>query len=393
MAGNDTDTIGRIQYPYAVDENGVLTYIEDVDKELRHEHSYICPNCGKPMVPRLGEHNAHCFAHDKGKACGKESYIHKAAKDILARRFNENNTFPVTFFTRCECKNAKSCEHYDPYRCGYKERKEYDLKEFYDLPAEVEYTIVSNGIEFRPDVALLSSNKQRGPIFLEVFFKHKSTEEKITNNQCIEFRVKDFSDLHALECEPIVESDSIQFLNFKNRPVTPEHLDEHIRNLPEIEDFRSCDCILPFCKQSIEYKRRESVIQRFILYKSGKTFKTGIFEDELNTHKPSAVADVTYYCKTGISNFIPEYALARKDQRFRICSLCEHCINWEDEVTWCKLVKNGSSRKGTFNPKKAAYCKFFDWALWLTQFPGNDTMLKDNIEGRDYFIWIAPDQE
>lgn len=389
MEGNDSSIISRIQYPYAVDENGALVFIENVDKESRHNHSFVCPNCGKPMVPRLGEHNAHCFAHDKGKACGKESYIHKAAKEILAKRFNESDTFPVTFYTRCECKQAQSCEHFDLCRCGYKEKKEYDLKESYDLHAEVEYTIVNDDIEFRPDVALLSSNKLRKPIFLEVFFKHKSTEEKISHNQCIEFRVKDFCDLHNLESAPIIESETIKFLNFKKRPVTPEQIDEYIRKQPEIMDFRSCDCVLPFCKQSMEYKRRESPIQRFILYKSGKSFNMGIFENELNTHKPSAVADVTYYLKSGVRNFIPEYALAKKDQRFLICTLCEHCINWEGEVTWCKLVKNGSSRKGTFNPKKASYCKFFEWASWLTQFPGNNTMLEDNLEGRDYFIWIA----
>ena len=52
-----------IQYPYAFDEDNNLVFIGDVVKEHRYDHVYHCPNCGGEMLPRLGEHNEHCFAH------------------------------------------------------------------------------------------------------------------------------------------------------------------------------------------------------------------------------------------------------------------------------------------------------------------------------------------
>lgn len=38
-----------ILYPFALDENKNLVFIEDVDKEHRHDHTYTCPDCGHVM--------------------------------------------------------------------------------------------------------------------------------------------------------------------------------------------------------------------------------------------------------------------------------------------------------------------------------------------------------
>lgn len=54
-----------IQYPFAFDENNNLVFIEDIDPEHRHNHTYHCPNCGHEMTPRLGPHNAKHFAQRK----------------------------------------------------------------------------------------------------------------------------------------------------------------------------------------------------------------------------------------------------------------------------------------------------------------------------------------
>lgn len=78
-----------IQYPFAYDEKDSLVCIDDVLKENRYEHKYHCPCCGHEMEPRLGDHNAHCFAHVSGRKCGKETYVHHMAKQILEEKFKQ----------------------------------------------------------------------------------------------------------------------------------------------------------------------------------------------------------------------------------------------------------------------------------------------------------------
>ena len=131
-----------IQYPYAVDEQNNLIYIEDIHRENRHDHSYRCPNCGHSMLPRLGDHNAHCFAHSENQKCGVESYIHVVAKRILTNRFNDRSRpFIVKFRTQCICKDNEICKGFTPSFCEKGLVDKFDLHQFYDLPAQEEVRI------------------------------------------------------------------------------------------------------------------------------------------------------------------------------------------------------------------------------------------------------------
>ena len=381
-----------IQYPYALNEDNNLIFIGDVEKEHRHDHVYHCPNCGGEMQPRLGEHNEHCFAHAGNQKCSGESYLHKAAKLLLARRFNERSKpFKIGLTSERPCVKMGECQE-QSYKCHLlPEYKEYDLMESYDLPAEVEVDILEpDGVtHFTPDAMLSSSSPKRADIFIEVYYKHKVTKEKKeSGHQIIEIRVRELSDLKALEdTECFKESKDIVFYNFKPRRATPEQIEAAIRQCAEENDFRKCESALPPCKQSPETKRQQSHLRRLTLYKSGKLFNEGIFEDERGIHRPSALMDIVYDAEIGVEQYGLLGVMAKYDSRARLCDLCEHCIKYGIEpVTWCKLVKNGTSRKGTFNPTKGSNCQYFEW-----QKNSDLPLLIDRAlaEKDKYTIWIT----
>lgn len=384
----------NVQYPYAYDENNNLVFIKDIERERRYDHSYHCPNCGHPMLPRLGEHNAWCFAHSENHKCGVESYIHSTAKVILAKRFNERLIpFNICLTSRTPCLKAESCKEYIQFICeGHPKRQVFDLTQYYDLPAEIEVDLIEPDGEthFKPDVLLRSSDCNRQPIFIEVFHKHKSSKEKISSgHQIIEIRVREMSDLPALSTtECFTEGRDVNFFGFKPCRITPDQIVENIHQVAIENDFNvGNESVLPPCKQSAEYKRKNYHLQRFIIYESGKTFQDGIYEDEVEQHHPSALMDITFERDHRHSAYEYFRIQARKHIQVRFCEFCEHCIRWGyTDNAWCNLGKNGTTRKNTFNNKKGTYCSFFKWSdiqEVLSLGPAPE-------EGKDYFVWINP---
>ena len=381
----------QIQYPYAFDEDENLIFIKDVDKAHRYDHKYHCPNCGGEMLPRLGEHNENCFAHAGNQKCSGESYLHKAAKIIIARRFNERNKpFKIGLSSPRSCINIDTCQN-KGFQCEMRrEYGEFDLMEAYDLPPDIEVDILEPDGEthFTPDVMLRSSSPKRDDIFIEIYYKHKVTKEKVgSGHLIIEIRVRELADLKALDTtECFKESKDIVFYNFKPRKVTPEQLEESIRKRAA-ENDHDPESWLPYCKLSRETKRRQSNIRRMTLYQSGKTYDEGIFEEEIRTHHPSAMMDITYEADYRLTKYRLLAILAKLDVRARLCDVCDHHVCYEDGLTWCNLGKNGTSRKGTFDPFKGRRCRFFEWPDY--SFPGR--IDPSTIDPSKYSIWINPD--
>ena len=243
-----------IQYPYAFDEDGNLIGVSSIDIERRYDHRYFCPGCGQEMRPRIGEHNVPHFYHFKSHKCNVESYLHKTAKLLLAERFNDRK-HPVFVVLRPErpCIKFETCE-IAQWDCRVISKpQEYNLSDHYDLPAEIEDVCRDRDNLFRPDVLLRSSNPKRKDIFIEVYYKHRSTIEKVkSGNRIIEIRIKELADLETLRTiEKLTEGENIRFFNF-SQPATPKQITEFL-----IEYSRECGTELPPdglppCKRNIE---------------------------------------------------------------------------------------------------------------------------------------------
>lgn len=379
----------QIQYPYALDENNNLVHIESIEREHKKEHTFRCPCCGRPMIPRIGESNAPHFAHADNLKCGIESYIHIVAKRILATRFNDRSRpFNVSFQIHQVCKEKETCKFFDFQYCEDTEMKGFDLHKTYDLLAREEIRLNNvSGDQFQPDVILQSSSIKHKPIFIEVYHKHRISPKKQESGQyIIEIRVKDWSELEDLDTLELKQSDRVAFFNFKDIKAKPEAFRKRAEEFAKGADLANLDYALPVCLRSREGQRNFQDLWRIVLYPSGKTFESGIYEDEANKHRANALADITYY-----KNRVPEPSrlmqilLARIPKERRNCFMCCHCLQNDSNVHWCELVKNGSTKKGTFDKNKGSKCSFFDWYRACAE--KQESIL---VEGVDYTIWVNP---
>ena len=94
--------------------------------------------------------------------------------------------------------------------------------------------------------------------------------------------------------------------------------------------------------------------------------------------------DITYNIQSVPYDFNPHVVLAKLHIEARNCYLCDHCVRTE-EVTWCNIVKNGSTRKGTFKVEKGQKCSFFKWHDYLNYLYGSYS--SKITEGEDFKIW------
>jgi len=192
-----------ITYPNAIDENGEVHNIGSITPENRAEHKYYCLGCDKELVPVLSEKRVPHFRHLANDNCNPETYLHNLAKKYLAKQFETQEKFNVSYYVNIQCPQNATCPVFRRYQWGYcsnKSLKSVDLKKQYDT-CQIEGTY--NG--FRADVLLTNSqNPDIPPIFLEVSVSHDCTQEKIESGiPIIEIKVDDEKSIK----HPIVEND------------------------------------------------------------------------------------------------------------------------------------------------------------------------------------------
>jgi len=191
-----------ITYPNAVDENGNVHNIGEITQENRAEHKYYCLGCDKEMVPVLCKDKTDHFRHKVNDLCNPETYLHNLAKKHLAKQFETQPKFEISYYATNECPHKDSCQLFKQFHwkeCSGTTLHTFDLKEKYDT-CQIEG--VFDG--YRADVLLTSSkNPDHPPIFLEVSVSHDCTPEKLeSGNRIIEMKIRSEADFKR----PIVEN-------------------------------------------------------------------------------------------------------------------------------------------------------------------------------------------
>jgi hypothetical protein len=191
-----------ITYPNAVDENGDVHNIGSITPENRAEHKYYCLGCDKEMVPVLCKDKTDHFRHKVNDLCNPETYLHNLAKKYLAKMFETQKKFEVSYYATNECPKKETCQLYQQFHwmeCSGTTLHTFDLKEQYDT-CQIEG--VYNG--YRADVLLTSSqNPDTPPVFLEVSVSHDCTPEKLQSGiRIIEMKIIREADFKR----PIVEN-------------------------------------------------------------------------------------------------------------------------------------------------------------------------------------------
>ncbi|MBR5644223.1 MAG: hypothetical protein IKW77_08550 [Salinivirgaceae bacterium] len=331
-----------IKYIYALDEQGQTVSINDIPNEDKSLHTYHCISCNAAMIPRMGKVRKWHFAH-KGteEHCNPETYLHKLAKRLVKEKFDDSNSFEISYYQDVKCSLLQTCSLAQKSDCHYKMLKTYDLKKYYDT-CNVEQPIDN----YIADL-LLTNSKQPSikPILIEIQVSHEcEIEKKKSGLHIIELRIKDENGITDLLKTDLKEN---------------SYADRDIDNI----GFAKFYGFTRKCKEPepLEVKR----INRFYLYYTGNSYVESIsckYQPE-NKIKTRTLFEVSIG-ETKLSTYKMGYLLAIQNGVItRACCFCKYYrsgfdVGKGDNSTFCCLYKNYGTPKNPIETH-AQECEYY----------------------------------
>ena len=215
----------KYKYAYDADQNKKLVSIDDVVNNSIRDHSFFCINCGQELIPAIGKTNVPHFKHKTNVKCDGESYLHKLAKLRIHDLFYDfTKPFNIKF-TRaiCKQKEEQSCPAFTSL-CTKHKITTFDLHEYYNVcDIEKKIHIEKNGNNsfcnfvkeddsqtYIPDLLLTKEGSLNNPILIEIWNKHKSSDEKIkTGLRIIEIKIFSEEDIDSICKTLCLSSDDV----------------------------------------------------------------------------------------------------------------------------------------------------------------------------------------
>lgn len=320
--------MSTLKYKYAYDEQGKLIHIEDVPAEGHNARTFTCVGCGGAMEAAIGPKRRY-FRHKADEAsCNKESYLHKLAKLRIKQKFDDKTKpFSIRLCGNIECKDK--CRYFSKRDCAIVgPHKAIDLHKYYDT-----CTIETGHDGYVADLLLTNSMKQNlKPIMIEVFAKHKCTEEKINSkNKIIEVKVTNEDSIDSLvNC--VWVQDTWRFDDKENN--------ENI--VVSFYGFEPKTLQLS-CEECNKLEFGKSV-QRFVLIPSGKFFVKDIkCLESKNRVVDNSVFEMNVPYKFGgfLVLEIAHYLKSYQGIEIKVCSVCRNFYQGRDK-RYCYANPNAS---------------------------------------------------
>lgn len=177
-----------ILYDYAIDKQGLIVHINEVDSQDKSQ--YKCIECNGYMTARTGEINKWHFAHKNIENCSGEGYLHKLAKRV----FFENKAMQII--------------SYKEFIFPMLNDSKGNLADVFDI-WEYEKTID----KYRADI-LLSSSKHDYKVMVEIKVTHGSTYEKLSSGiPIIEINIQNQEDIEKLKVGKLTTNTSYRYRN------------------------------------------------------------------------------------------------------------------------------------------------------------------------------------
>ncbi len=218
-----------IKYHNAYDEDKNIVGIESMSRNFCKNHKFYCISCGAEMIAKLGEERAHHFAHkQENVSCSSETYLHKLAKLLLKKKFDESSLFLIKYESKTLCSKRNGCCFYKEDLCLSYERKAINLKEVYDT------CLLEQPIgQYKADLLLFDSRGiHKSPLLLEIKVSHKCTKEKLSSGfRIVEIGIDSEEDIKTLcagnKCV-IEENDKNIFVGFKEERISSRDYLTHV---------------------------------------------------------------------------------------------------------------------------------------------------------------------
>ena len=331
---------------YAINHEGKLVHIDSVPNG--NACGCICPACKMPLQARnAGQIREHHFAHQSGVDCphAYESILHLLAKEKIQKAFYEHDVFNIEFEYHSFCINKKNCKYVRYGDCSMKERKIFNLKEYYD---SCEQEIPYDKNRRRSDLKIWSkTHPEHNPVYIEFFVTHKSKEEKLhSGSRIIEIKIDSEDDIDKVIDNGFSEEQHNSYSQAGDTVMTKT----------SFYGFKNED----YSNQNIN---QEIHFSRYILYLSGKSqcYQDDCKCNELKRIAPNALCEICFH--KDISFGIYEIAKWIGYNKFHIknCLLCENYVdNYYEPGKFCKLYKYlGLNRDQQHDTARAKTCKSF----------------------------------
>lgn len=204
----------KIQFRYALAENGNVVSIDDVPIEYSLRGRYFFPGTGAEMIARKGKEIAWHFAHKDGNPGALETYLHNTGKYLFKQVFEAADRFTISLPAKAVCVHSGNCPVEEQHPCHFKDYTSFDLKIYYDR-CEIEKDYEVGDGTYRPDVLLVPKDPNHPPVFVEIFVTHESSYEKQHSGiKIIEIKLESEKDFQLIEKCHISSNDKIKLYGF-----------------------------------------------------------------------------------------------------------------------------------------------------------------------------------
>lgn len=190
-----------VTWQNALSDDGSLKNISEVTDAYRKIHAFTCFGCDKELIAVLGKQRERHFRHAPGCICNLETYLHKVGKKMFTDLFEiartQNKRLLVDYFQTKICVNS-TC----PLGKDHCVENEGVYNEFELFPQFNHYEVEKYDPEtgLKPDILL--TNEKGEKIYIEIFVKHESTDEKKNSKvPIVEISISKESDLKCLKPE------------------------------------------------------------------------------------------------------------------------------------------------------------------------------------------------
>ncbi len=190
-----------ITWQRALSDDGSLKNISEVTDAYRKVHRFTCFGCNKELFAVLGKRRERHFRHSPGCICNPETCLHQTGKKMfvdlfeLAKKTNKRLLVDVLQTKICVNPNCPlGKDHCIENEGGYKEFELFPHFNHY----EVEKYDPDTGL--KPDILLTNDDGEK--IYIEIFVKHESTEDKKDSKvPIVEINISEEADLRCLQPE------------------------------------------------------------------------------------------------------------------------------------------------------------------------------------------------
>ena len=338
---------------YALNAEGKLVHIDSVPNGKAC--GCFCTFCGEALQAKQGAKRKHHFSHLSKTECeaAYESMLHLLAKEKIQEAFYKSTSFFIEFEYSSFCSQEKCIFMRNSDRCCEKERKRFDVKQWYD---SCEQEISYDNIRRRSDLKFYSKEfPERKPIYIEFCVTHASDEAKLhSGNKIIEILIDDEERISSLIESGLVEKSETIGEEWEGRKI----------KIVAFYGFKTKDYNNSTMSEDVGFTRS-------VLMPSGKIY----ISSEHCSCKQIGRKDHRALCEIVFSLFYQyeayNYAYSICSQKYHI-SNCNSCRNYVNVTPWydvgykmCKMYKLlqlpfvDFKTPGMFDTSMAQSCRFY----------------------------------